>query len=93
MLPGLEVLVQLVNAEIARPNVMTRVRTRDLTIACEFNFSGLSLYLRQKKNHIHMFFHHKTSYHSVFNSPNYSKKETIQIFIFKLNYYYYFKFN
>jgi hypothetical protein len=28
---------------------MTRVRTRDLTVVCEFNFSGLPLHLRQKK--------------------------------------------
>jgi len=26
-----------------------RVRTRDLTVVCEFNFSGLPLHLRQKK--------------------------------------------
>jgi hypothetical protein len=28
---------------------MTRVRTRDLTVVCEFNFSGIPLHLRQKK--------------------------------------------
>ena len=27
---------------------MTRVRTQDLTLVCEFNFSGLPLHLRQK---------------------------------------------
>jgi len=37
------------NAEIARLNVVTRVRTRDLTVVCEFNLSGLPLHLRQKK--------------------------------------------
>jgi hypothetical protein len=45
----LEVLTQLENAEIARPNVVTRVRTRDLTVVCEFIFSGLPLHLRPKK--------------------------------------------
>jgi hypothetical protein len=49
MLPGLEVLAQLVNAEIAGPDVMTRVQIRDLTVVCEFNLSGLSLHLRPKK--------------------------------------------
>jgi hypothetical protein len=37
------------NAEIVRPNVMTRVRTRDLSQLCEFNFSGLLLHLKPKK--------------------------------------------
>ena len=48
----LEVLAQLANAEIARPGVVTRVRTRDLTVVCEFNFSGLPFHLRppKKKN-------------------------------------------
>jgi len=45
----LEVLAQLTNAEIARPDVMTRVRTRDLTVVCEFIFSGLPLHLKPKK--------------------------------------------
>jgi len=45
----LEVLTQLANVEIARPNVVIRVRTRDLTVVCEFNFSGLPIHLRQKK--------------------------------------------
>ena len=36
----LEVLTQLTNAEIARQDVVTQVRTRDLTVVCEFNFSG-----------------------------------------------------
>ena len=44
----LEVIVQLTNAEIARSDVMTRVRTRDLIVVCEFNFSGLPLHLRPK---------------------------------------------
>jgi hypothetical protein len=35
---SLAVLAQLANAEIARPDVMIRVRTRDLTVMCEFNF-------------------------------------------------------
>jgi hypothetical protein len=48
----LEVLVQLPNAEITRPDVITRVRTWDLTVVCEFNFGGLPLLLRQKKNMI-----------------------------------------
>jgi hypothetical protein len=46
---GLEVLAQPANAEIARPDVMTRVRTRDLTVVCGFIFSGLPLHLRPKK--------------------------------------------
>ena len=46
---GLEVLAQLTNAEIARPDVVTWVRTWDLTIVCEFNFSGSPLHLRPKK--------------------------------------------
>jgi hypothetical protein len=46
---SLKVLAQLVNAEIARPDVMIWVQTRDLTIVCEFNFSELPLLLRQKK--------------------------------------------
>jgi hypothetical protein len=49
MLPGLEVLAQLVNAEIVGPDVMTRIQIRDLTVVYEFNLSGLSLHLRQKK--------------------------------------------
>jgi len=39
----------MTNAEIARPDVVTWVRTRDLKIVCEFNFSGLPLHLRPKK--------------------------------------------
>jgi len=46
----LKVLTQLTNAEIARLDVMTQVRTRDLTVVCEFIFSGLPLHVRQKKN-------------------------------------------
>ncbi|AES82598.1 hypothetical protein MTR_7g114450 [Medicago truncatula] len=46
---NLEVLAQLANAEIARPDVMTRVRTWDLLVVCEFIFSGLPLHLRPKK--------------------------------------------
>jgi len=42
----LEVLAQLANAEIARPDVVTQVRTQDLIVVCEFNISGLSLHLR-----------------------------------------------
>jgi hypothetical protein len=45
----LEVLAQLANTEIVRPDVMIRVRIRDLTVVFEFNFSGLPLHLRQKK--------------------------------------------
>jgi len=45
----LEVLAQLTNAKIARPNVMTRVRTRHLTVVCEFIFSGIQLHLRPNK--------------------------------------------
>jgi hypothetical protein len=43
---SLEVLIQLANAEIVRPEVVTRVRTRDLTVVWEFNFGGLPLHLR-----------------------------------------------
>jgi len=43
------VLAQLTNAEIARLDVVTRARTRDLTVVYEFIFSGLPLHLRQKK--------------------------------------------
>jgi hypothetical protein len=43
---GLEVLTQLTNAGIARPDVMTRIQTWDLTIVCEFNFSELVFNLR-----------------------------------------------
>jgi hypothetical protein len=46
---GLEVLTQLVNAEIARPDVMIRVQIWDFTVVCEFNFNRLPLHLRQKK--------------------------------------------
>ena len=46
---SLEVLAQLANTKIARPNVMILVQTQDLTIVCEFNFSGLPLHLRPKK--------------------------------------------
>jgi hypothetical protein len=49
MISGLEVLSQLANLKIVRSDVMIRVRTRNLTIVCEFNFSGLPLHLRQKK--------------------------------------------
>ena len=45
----LEVLAQLTSVEIARLDVMTRVRTRDPTIMYEFNLSGLPFHLRQKK--------------------------------------------
>jgi len=37
------VLTKLINAEIVKSNVMTWVRTHDLTVVCEFNFSGLPL--------------------------------------------------
>jgi len=47
---SLEVLTQLTNAEIARLDVMIRIRTRDLTVVCEFIFSGLPLHLRPNKN-------------------------------------------
>jgi len=33
---SLKVPAQLANAEIARPDVVTRVRTRDLTVVYEF---------------------------------------------------------
>jgi len=46
----LEVLAQLTNTEIARSDVMTRVRTQDLIVVCEFIFSGLPLHLRKKIN-------------------------------------------
>jgi hypothetical protein len=45
----LEVLTLLANAEIARSDVVTWVRTQDLTVVCGFNFSGLPIHLRQKK--------------------------------------------
>jgi hypothetical protein len=45
----LEVLAQQANVEIVRSDVMTQVRIRNLTVVCEFNFSGLSLLLRPKK--------------------------------------------
>jgi len=48
----LEVLAQLSNTEIARSDVVTRVRTQDLTVVCEFNFSRLPLHLRQKKKKV-----------------------------------------
>jgi len=44
-----KILAQLANAEIARPDVVTRVRTRDLTVVCEFIFRGLPLHLKPKK--------------------------------------------
>lgn len=44
----LEVLAQLSIAEIAKPNVVIRIRTWDLTVVCGFNLSRLSLHLRQK---------------------------------------------
>ena len=34
---SLEVLAQLTNAEIVRSDVVTQVRTQNLTIVCEFN--------------------------------------------------------
>ena len=46
---SLEVLTQLINAEIARPDVVIGVRTRDLIVVCEFYFSGLPLHLKPKK--------------------------------------------
>jgi len=39
-------LAQLTNAEIARSDVVTRVRIRDLTVVYEFNFSELPHHLR-----------------------------------------------
>jgi len=45
----LEILVQLANAEIARSNIATRIQIWDRSI--EFNFSGLPLHLRQKKDY------------------------------------------
>jgi len=42
----LEVIAQLTNAEIAKSDVVTQVRTQDLTVICKFYFSGLPLYLR-----------------------------------------------
>jgi hypothetical protein len=36
---GLEVLAQLSNSEIVKPDVVTRVWTWDLTVVREFNFS------------------------------------------------------
>jgi hypothetical protein len=35
---------------------MTQIRTRDLTVVCEFNFSGLPLHQRQKKKKNFYFF-------------------------------------
>jgi len=49
-IPCLEVLAQLENTELVRPDVVIRVRTLDLIVACEFNFSGLQLHLIPKKN-------------------------------------------
>jgi len=46
---SIEVLTQLANAEIASLDIVIWVRTRDLTVMCEFNFSGLPLHLRLKK--------------------------------------------
>jgi len=43
---SLEVLAQLTNVEIARSDVVTRVRIQNLTVVCEFIFSGLPLHLR-----------------------------------------------
>ena len=45
----LEVLVQLTNVKIVRSDVVTRVRTRDLTVVCKFYFEGLPLHLKPKK--------------------------------------------
>jgi len=54
---SLKVLTQLANVEIAKSDVMTWVRTRDLTVVCEFIFSGLSLHLKQKKNYINIIYY------------------------------------
>jgi hypothetical protein len=55
------------NAEIVRPDVMTRVRTRDLSQLCEFNFSGLLLHLKAKKknNQILSYFVLKHFYNAI----------------------------
>ena len=45
---GTYFLTQLANAEIVRSDIMTRVQTRDFTVVCEFNFSGLPFHLRLK---------------------------------------------
>ncbi|KEH36592.1 hypothetical protein MTR_2g016080 [Medicago truncatula] len=47
-LSGYQVLAQLSIAEIVKPDVVIRVQTRDLTVVCEFNFSGLPLHPRPK---------------------------------------------
>jgi hypothetical protein len=47
----LEVLVQLANVEIARPDVVTWVRTRDLTVVYEFKFNGFTTSFKTKKNY------------------------------------------
>jgi len=45
----LEVLAQLTNVEIARPDVVTRVRTRNLTVVCRFNFQWITTSSKTKK--------------------------------------------
>jgi len=52
----LEVLTQLSNVEIAKLDIVIRVWILNLTVVCGFNFSGLSLYLRQKKTKYHLIF-------------------------------------
>jgi hypothetical protein len=53
---SLEVIPQLTNTEIVRSDVVARVRTQDLTVMCEFNFSGLPLHLKPKKKKIHLLY-------------------------------------
>jgi len=45
----LKVLTQLGYAEIARSDVVTRVRAQDLTVVCEFYFNGLQLHLKPER--------------------------------------------
>jgi hypothetical protein len=87
----LEVLAQLANAEIARPDVVTRVRIQDLTVVCEFIFGGLPLSktkIDQKKNCVSLFsvdYHLCVSLFSVdyhYLRPKKKKKNYKFIYIF-----------
>jgi len=45
---SLEVLVQLTNIKIARPDNVTQVQTQNFTIVCKFIFNRLPLHLKKQ---------------------------------------------
>jgi len=63
----------LSNAEIARLDVVTWVRTQDLTVVCEFNFSGLPLHIRTKKKKVLDFVDFPADFHADITPQEYMR--------------------